>query len=276
MKRLVAIIMLLLTALSVGGVILYSVHKDLVNGGLAPEIHFDQEEIEVETGADETVLLQGVTASDSEDGDVTDSIMVEHISKLIEDSVVEVTYVAYDSQNHVTRAARRVRYTNYAPPKFSLTAPMLFMSKNVGDMLSVVKASDTVDGDISAKIHASFDDTTSVLSSVGVHDVEISVTNSLGDTSRLTVPVRVVEDVTHSESFPLKAYLVYLNVGDPFNPAEYPTAGIPKSDGDSENESTVQIDSNVDMSRAGVYAVDYTFMRNGNTSAMTRLIVVVN
>ena len=97
-----------------------------------------------------------------------------------------------------------------------------------------------------------------------------------GETSRLTVPVRVVEDVTHSESFPLKAYLVYLNVGDPFNPAEYPTAGIPKSDGDSENESTVQIDSNVDMSRAGVYAVDYTFMRNGNTSAMTRLIVVVN
>ena len=79
MKRLFATIMLVLTALSVGCVILYSVHKTLAPGGESPEIHFDQEEINVKTGTDEKELLKGVTATDQEDGDVTDSIMVEGI-----------------------------------------------------------------------------------------------------------------------------------------------------------------------------------------------------
>ena len=275
MKRLIVIVMLALTAMSVGGVILYSVHKDMATGGRSPEIHFDQEEIEVETGADEAALLQGVSASDREDGDVTDSLMVEHVSKFVDENVVEATYVAYDSQNHVSRASRRVRYTNYSSPRFGMTAPMLFMAKNVGDMLENVTAKDSIDGDISMKVHASFDNTAAELSSVGVHDVELSVTNSLGDTVRLTVPVRVVEDITHSESLPLKSYLVYLHKGDSFNPADYLNVEFPDQEKE-KNVSRIQIDSNVNLSAPGVYAVDYTLLRNEVNAAMTRLIVVVN
>lgn len=275
MKKLIAIVMLALTALSVGGVILYSVHRDMARGGRAPEIIFSQEEIEVETGADEQTLLQGVTAMDKEDGDVRASLMVEHVSKLVEENVVEATYVAYDSQNHVSRASRRVRYTNYTSPTFSLSGPMLFMSKNVGDLLDSVKASDVIDGDLSLKVHASFDDTTSALSSAGVHDVELSVTNSLGDTVRLTVPVRVVEDVTHSERLPLKTYLVYLKTGDSFNPSAYLGLQLPSGSDDKENTDSVKISSNVDTAKPGVYAVDYTLERNGNVTAMNRLIVSV-
>ena len=109
MKRFFAIIMVLLTALSVGGVILYSVHKTMATGGASPEIHFDQEELEVSTGTGDAELLKGVTATDKEDGDVTDSLMVEGISHFVEKDIVNVTYVAYDSQNHVSRAMRRVQ-----------------------------------------------------------------------------------------------------------------------------------------------------------------------
>ena len=42
MKRLFAIVMLFLTALSVGGVMLYSVHKTMSTGGAYPEISFDR------------------------------------------------------------------------------------------------------------------------------------------------------------------------------------------------------------------------------------------
>ena len=59
LKRLFATIMLVLTALSVGCVILYSVHKTMATGGESPEIHFDQEEINVKTGTDEKELLKG-------------------------------------------------------------------------------------------------------------------------------------------------------------------------------------------------------------------------
>ena len=87
MKRLFAFVMLFLTALSVGGVILYSIHKSVATGGASPEIHFDKDEIDVQTGTGDEALLEGVTATDQEDGDVTDSIMVEGVSHFVEKDV---------------------------------------------------------------------------------------------------------------------------------------------------------------------------------------------
>ena len=138
-----------------------------------------------------------------------------------------------------------------------------------------VGATDVIDGDISVKAHASFDDTTTALATVGTHNVEISVTNSLGDTSRLVIPVKVVEDVPHSENIPLKAYLVYVKKGESFDPAFY-LANADQAQGSSTmGESTIQIDSNVNPATAGVYSVDYSLMKNDMISAITRLIVVV-
>ncbi len=275
MKRLFAIVMLLLTALSVGGVILYSVHKTMATGGASPEIHFDQEEIDVQTGTGDEALLEGVTATDQEDGDVTDSVMVEGISTFVEKDTVEVTYVAYDSQNHVSRAMRRVHYTDYTPPRFSMSGPMVFLSKNVNDLMNFVGAEDVVDGNISVKAHASFDDTTTALATVGVHEVEISVTNSLGDTSRLLIPVKVVEDVPHSENIPLKTYLVYVKKGADFNPSSY-LASTEQADGGSTlGASTIEINSKVNTSAPGVYTVDYSLVKQESITATTRLIVVV-
>ena len=208
MKRLFAIVMLALTALSVCGVIVYTVYKNKAVGGASPEIQFAQDEIRIQTGDGYEKMLEGVTATDAEDGDVTDSVMVESISKFVEEDVVNVTYAAFDSQNHVSRAERRIRYTNYQHPRFSMSGPMVFMSKNVGDLMNDIGVTDMIDGDISVKAHASFDDTSSALASAGEHQVELSAANSLGDTVRLQVPVKVVEDVPHSESIPLKAYLV--------------------------------------------------------------------
>ena len=56
MKRLFAIVMVTLTVLSVGGVIIYSVHKRAATGGASPEIHFDKDEIEVQTGRMKKVM----------------------------------------------------------------------------------------------------------------------------------------------------------------------------------------------------------------------------
>lgn len=44
----------------------------------------DNSEISVSIHADEVELLSGVTAYDAKDGDVTDSLAVEHISNFIE------------------------------------------------------------------------------------------------------------------------------------------------------------------------------------------------
>ena len=278
MKRLFAILMVALTALSVGGVILYSIHKTMATGGQSPVISFAQETIDVDTAAGEEVLLEGVTATDAEDGDVTDSVMVEHISQFVEKDTVEVTYVAFDSQNHVSRATRQVHYTNYHAPQFSLDGPMVFVSKTVNDMMDVVSAKDVVDGDISVKIHASFEDSSSALSAVGEHEIEFSVTNSLGDTARLKVPVRVVEDAAHSDSIPLKTYLVYLKQGAEFNASSYLMEEQQENNNNNNSrgdERNLSIQSNVNTAAPGVYAVDYSIFRDEITVATTRLIVVV-
>lgn len=53
-------------------------------------------------------LLEGVTASDEKDGDVTDRIVVESVEVHQEQSCAAVTYVALDNSNNVSRSTREI------------------------------------------------------------------------------------------------------------------------------------------------------------------------
>lgn len=72
-----------------------------------PEILFD-ETIKLQYAVDvsERELLQGVTAVDSRDGDVTNSLIVESIIVKNEASVLKVTYAAIDYSKNVTRMTK--------------------------------------------------------------------------------------------------------------------------------------------------------------------------
>lgn len=70
-----------------------------------PVITFGEEGPVYREGMDDAELLAGVTASDREDGDVTDSLLIEKISGTGEGSVI-VTYVARDSANNVAKVSR--------------------------------------------------------------------------------------------------------------------------------------------------------------------------
>ena len=71
-----------------------------------PEIFFDEEkQIEYAEGMDEELLLEGVTAVDDKDGDVSDSLLVEKVAGTNGKEVI-VTYVARDGANNVGKASR--------------------------------------------------------------------------------------------------------------------------------------------------------------------------
>ena len=71
-----------------------------------PEIFFDEEkQIEYAEGMDEELLLEGVTAVDEKDGDVSDSLLVEKVAGTNGKEVI-VTYVARDEANNVGKASR--------------------------------------------------------------------------------------------------------------------------------------------------------------------------
>ena len=275
MRKLFSILLIALTALSVVGLGVYRHLAARSVGGESPVITFDQNVLEVTTDATEEELMQGVTATDAEDGDVTVWInvlkMLDKIEQsnlrlrdiLVSDKTVEVTYAAFDSQGHVTKAARSVRYVNYKAPRFYLTGPMVFSEAGVSELLSYVGARDCIDGDISSRVKVSAAESASLLSTPGMHMLEFRVTNSSGDTAYLTLGVEVVSGYSSSQKIKLTDYLVYLPVGAEFDPKAYLAA-------DEEAQRDLKIDHQVDTAVPGVYDVHYTL-----GSSMTRLIVVV-
>lgn len=71
----------------------------------APIIHFGENNITYTEGMDTVLLLEGVTAVDDEDGDVTDTLLIEKISDTAKGDVL-VTYVALDQSDNVAKAGR--------------------------------------------------------------------------------------------------------------------------------------------------------------------------
>lgn len=67
----------------------------------APVIHMNNESLVYREGEDTTLLLQGITAEDDVDGDVTSTVMVgDHIT-MPDGTAAKITYLAKDSSNNV-------------------------------------------------------------------------------------------------------------------------------------------------------------------------------
>lgn len=228
----------------------------------APKISVDEQLLQVSVKDDKSALLQGVTAKDTHDGDVTASLVVESMRLLDQDGTVTVTYAAFDQAGNVAKAERQVQYTDYESPKFTLNSPLAFIQGSSFDVLSVVEAQDVVDGDIQHRIRATSLDETSI-SMLGNHYVQFRVTNSLGDTVERVFPVEVYPAGTYEATLTLTQYLVYLPVGSVLNPNAYLgeftwnrettslRSGLPKN-------YSLRTSGWVDTQTPGVYALSYT------------------
>ena len=120
----------------------------------APVITMDADSVEVSCQAGDEEFLKGITAKDSKDGDVTSSLIVESISNFMENHTRNMTVVAFDSDNHATKATRKIAYTDYTAPTFSLTEPLRF-AMNTQDIMGTLTCVDVLDGDVTGKIKMS-------------------------------------------------------------------------------------------------------------------------
>lgn len=166
----------------------------------------DSLEISIEDG--DEVLLQGITASDKRDGDVTASILVEKMSAFNKDGSRIVTYAAFDSDNHISEMERKITYTDYRSPRFELTGSLRFRAGETVNVDQIVKASDCLDGDISNKVKILMNDTINNRVT-GFYEIRYQVSNSAGDTVTLPVEVEVYEAVNNEVELNLDRYLVY-------------------------------------------------------------------
>lgn len=273
MKKRSVIFLIAAAALALALLAGYMVYERTAASPGCPVISFESDMISVTTDATDEELLKGVTATDPEDGDVSDLLMVESVSNIVSGNVAKVSYVAFDSKNHMTRAQRMVKYTDYESPKFAMTHPMVFRASATNNLLTYITAEDMFDGDISRKVIYTIVSDTTTLANRGEYDVELRVVNSMGDLSKLKIPVEITDNEPNPADIQLKEYLVYIDKNSEFNPDDYFVSQSPNGT-PSTDMSGIRVESDVDTSEAGVYSVTYS-CGSGNSASHTRLLVVV-
>lgn len=234
----------------------------------APVISFETDEIHVGLSGDEAVLLQGVTAHDEKDGDLTGKLYVESVSRFISPGVSTVTYAVCDSNNHVTTAERLVVYDGYESPKFALSKNLIYRTGAVIQVRDRLTVNDVLEGDLSQKIVLGTSDMNT--SREGVYHITAKVTSSKGEEVSLELPV-VIENATGAApEILLTDYLVYLDVGQSLDPMQYVLSvseGMQRSD--------IQVEGLDRFNEPGVFMVDYYLTDEYNRTGHQVLIVVV-
>lgn len=219
-----------------------------------PEITSDREELEISTSYEEEDLLQGLTASDGKDGDLTDQIMAGDFSQFSEPGVCSLSYVVFDSSNQAASLTRQIRFTDYESPKFTLSEPLVFIEGEEDNGLSRIGASDSIDGDISSLVRI-LDNTINYQLS-GDYTVRAQITNSLGDTQDVLLPAHVITASCARAHIQLKHPLVYIKPGSEFHPEDY-VDYIENEEGDRVGTDALSVTSRVDTRTEGVYEVRY-------------------
>lgn len=236
---------------------------------VGPVISCPAEVLEVSVADGEAALLAGVTASDEQDGDLTYKVRILGISKFIEDYTAKITYAVFDSDNNMSTCSRPLRYTDYRSPVFTITKPLIYAKGASILLLDRLTVTDVIDGDITNSIRVT---PIKATSDPEIYTVDIQVTNSMGDTVRITLPVLQQESSLNRAEVTLSSTLVYLTAGSSFNPDNYlRSVTTPKGWADPAD---VEITGTVDTSVPGVYMVYYEY-RSENYSGTSVLTVIV-
>jgi hypothetical protein len=236
-----------------------------------PVITFDKQMLDVSVSATDADLLQGISAFDGKDGDLTDSVLVEKISNFIEKGVSNITYAVADDDYHVTKASRKIRYIGYESPHFTFSQAMRFPLGSSFSILDIIGAEDILDGNIARKIKITSSEL--VASAEGVYQMRAQVTNSKGDVSYLSFFVTMYKSGRNEPEIVLSDYLIYLHIGDQFDAASF----ISKVTRNNEvlEGLNIRIDSDVNTAQAGYFQADYYVTDEFNVTATTSLIVIV-
>lgn len=262
-------VLIVLFILLLGGRIATYYYMGSAEHRVPPVINCPKDVLEVSATDSESVLLQGLTATDAQDGDITNRITISGISKLITNDTAKVTFIVFDSDDNMASCVRRIRYKDYHRPTFSISEPLVYSNTETISILPRLKAHDVVDGDLSNRIRVSTQDATS---NSEIFTVAIQVTNSMGDTSLLQLPVLQLESNPMRPTITLTDYLVYLKQGSTFDARSYvESLRVP---GQTVPKTAVQISSDVNTAESGTYYVHYTYT-TGSIVGTAILTVVV-
>ncbi|MBC1574017.1 DUF5011 domain-containing protein [Listeria booriae] len=243
------------------------------NTGTAPTINAPNITLKV---GDTFIPMQGVTAHDQEDGDITSKVTVT--ANNVNTAAIgtySVTYSVTDSSGKTTTAIREVKVeARDAEGVPVINAPNLTL--RMGDTFTPmqgVTATDPEDGNITDKVLVTFNNVNTAL--VGNYTVVYVVTDSSGKTATATRQVQVLSDSVIGTPPVITAPNIIIKLGSTFTPMQGVTA-FDLEDGDITSKVMVTA-NNVNTSVAGKYSVTYTVTdKDKNTVFVTRDVTVQN
>lgn len=285
---------LIVISLTSGG--FYYIQKEEKRDVNPPVLRAEAEEIIVSIEATENELIAGVSAMDDKDQDVSDSILITGIEKKEgTEEDFEITYVAFDKASNMGTLTRTLHYSDYHQAHFNFQTQLRFPENQKIDLMSYFTAEDCIDGDVSPFVTMDADE--QLLQNEpqkGIYNCTLSVTNSVGYTTKITLPVEVYEDSyderSKRPSIQLKQYITYINAGDTIDEKGYLdyiedkgiktidfSETVPEESGEnSVHISKIQIESNVDINTPGMYTVAYRYVsETTGYDCLANLVVVV-
>ena len=303
-------ILLGLTAVSVALLAVFLIYDLAARDRTAPEIFCPDGILEASVFVTDEELLNGVTATDDRDGDLTGSVVVENLSAMGQDRTRAVNYVVMDLSGNVSRASRTIRYMDYESPRILLDHPLRVSDPSqIWDLLGSIQATSVLDGDLTAHFKYNFLSSNPILNE-GSYSLELRVNDSAGGSTIIPTTLELYDIREETIPVELTDYILYLHVNDPFDPDAYfgpkeetaPEEDEDTDDADSGDDEPEQdeadekkdtdkkkppksrlnkgehldIDSDVNTAVPGVYHVTYTVTRDKSEAyGRSRLIVVV-
>ncbi|MBE6157904.1 MAG: DUF5011 domain-containing protein [Firmicutes bacterium] len=211
-------------------------------------------------------LLDGVSAKDSEDGDITKNIKVSGTVDNNKIGTYEITYSVTDSGNLTTTKKITITVTENKKPVITAEDKEVTI-KTEFNPLDGVNANDSEDGDITKKIEV-IDDNVDI-TRLGEYSITYRVVDSYNQEVTKSIQVKVVKD--HDPEIVAKDKEIILN--KEFNPLDEVSAKD-SEDGDITQNIEV-IENNVDITKLGTYKVKYKVIDSNDNSVTKEIKVTV-
>ena len=221
----------------------------------APSINFSSDAIVYSEDMDEEELIEGVTASDSRDGDVSDSIRVSNIQISEDGKSATVEYVARDSSNNIARASRVLQANISASTGVSDMEAQVTPTPEAAEPTPTPEASATPTPTPPPEVTEAPD-----ANELGRQENEAAIAALAPEAPRLY----------------LSEYAITINAGSEFNPLLYVEDITDDLDARDDLYMEIQIEGGVDTATPGVYELYYLVVDStGNSSNQANLTVTV-
>lgn len=238
----------------------------------APELSVPDGVLELSVTATEEDYLQGVTARDNWDGDISDQVLLEHISQFTGEDTVKVTYGVFDRAGNGSTATRTVHFTDYTGPRIQLSKPLRYGLGWTVTLMDRITAWDDLDGEITNKLRITSLNLSNDVE--GIYRITVQVTNSLGDTVVQELPVMITDVTGSTPEISLTDYIIYVKQGEKLDLRQYiASVEDPASETDG-SVSRVEISSTVDTAQTGTYEVVYSYQGVWETAKTIMTVIV--